>query len=52
MTAMLDDDFDQYREYVFDVPGVSHPDPNTMVFVMPSANVKVSAAFTDYTQYG
>ena len=39
-------------EYTVELSDVRHPDPNTLVFTMPAANVKVFTEFTqtDYSQ--
>ena len=46
LTVLMDGE-DHVFEYTEEVPGVTHPDPNTIVFEMPDANVKVFAQFGD-----
>ena len=51
MTASLSvlmNDETNIREYTHEVPGIVHPDPNTIVFTMPDADVRVVASFGDY----
>ena len=48
LTALMSDETN-LREYTKEVPGVVHPDPNTIVFTMPDADVKITASFGDYT---
>ena len=48
---MSSDDLPWNEDYAFDVPGISHPDRDTITFTMPSANVYLTAAFIeDYDQ--
>ena len=46
LTVYMDsrDNLFQYEE---EVPGIRHPDPNTIEFEMPDANVKVMVEFTE-----
>ena len=45
--VMADSEDDPYN-YVYEVEDVSRPDPNTLTFTMPDANVKIFAAFSDH----
>ena len=45
LTARMED---EWHQYVQEIPGISHPDPNTIVFTMPSANVEIEATFGGY----
>ncbi|MBO4927577.1 MAG: hypothetical protein J5379_04935 [Clostridiales bacterium] len=47
--VMMHDEFGNGYNRV--VPNVSHPDPNTITFPMPSADVKLYATFSDYGQW-
>ena len=44
-TVLMQDELS--GEYIYAVPGVSHPTPNTISFTMPSADVLVSATFSE-----
>ena len=44
-TVLMQDELS--NEYIYAVPNVSHPTPNTISFPMPSANVLVSATFSE-----
>ena len=46
---MMSDD-DNPRDYTHEIPGLKRPDPDTLVFPMPAANVFLSATFSDYGQ--
>ena len=47
LTVLMDDGNNMFT-YTHEVPGVTHPDPNTIAFPMPSANVMVFASFSEY----
>ena len=47
LTVLMDDGNNMFA-YTHEVPGVTHPDPNTIAFPMPSANVMVFASFSEY----
>ena len=38
---------DDSLDYTVEIPGISHPDPNTLTFTMPAADVKVFAEVTE-----
>ena len=44
-TVLMQDELS--GEYIYAVPDVSHPTPNTISFTMPSADVLVSATFSE-----
>lgn len=44
--VLAEDDYSP-REYTVEIPDASRPDPNTLKFTMPAANVKVFVEFTD-----
>ena len=46
LTVLMDDEMHLY-EYSEEVPDITHPDPNTITFRMPNANVKVVAKFSE-----
>ena len=44
-TVLMQDELS--GEYIYTVPDVSHPTPNTISFTMPSADVLISATFSE-----
>ena len=44
-TVLMQDELS--GEYIYTVPDVSHPTPNTISFTMPSADVLISASFSE-----
>ncbi len=44
-TVLMQDELS--GEYIYAVPDVSHPTPNTISFTMPSADVLISASFSE-----
>lgn len=49
LTVMADDE-DHQMSYIHEIPA-QHPDPNTVTFTMPSANVMIYATFGDYGEH-
>lgn len=48
LTARYYDEWE--HEYINEVADISHPDPNTITFTMPSADVNIYATFSEYNQ--
>ena len=49
LTVLMRDEVN-FTEYTREVPGIVHPDPNTIVFTMPDEDVMVVASFGDYDE--